>query len=208
MPERVAVLFDLDGVLVDSYEAWFRLVNRARVAFGFETVDRARFDRGWGQGVTQDVDDYFAGRTLEEVDGYFNSRFMDEIEHVVVDAATHATLDRLRAAGHPVAVVTNTRRPLAEQMLAALEIRPRIDDLAAAGDAPRDKPAPDLVLLACERLGRGTDGAVMVGDSAYDRDAARAAGVLFVGFRTEGDRRVERLDEIPDLLRLHRGFGG
>ena len=40
----------------------------------------------------------------------------------------------------------------------------------------------------------------MVGDSRYDRDAARAAGGPFVGFRTGGDRRVERLLEIPDLL--------
>lgn len=196
----VAVLFDLDGVLIDSYEAWFRLVNRARVAFGLDVVDRARFDRGWGQGVTQDVDDYFAGHTFEEVDGYFNARFMDEIEHVVVDPATCETLDRLRADGHPVAVVTNTRRPLAEAMLDALEIAGRIDGLCAAGDAAHDKPAPDLVLLACRQLGSTPGEALMVGDSHYDRDAARAAGVPFVGFRRSGDRRVESLSELPGLI--------
>jgi phosphoglycolate phosphatase/AHBA synthesis associated protein len=41
---------------------------------------------------------------------------------------------------------------------------------------------------------------VVVGDSRYDREAARAAGVRFVGFRTDGDERLERLDLLPGLL--------
>ena len=200
MSGPVAVLFDLDGVLIDSYEAWFRLVNRARDAFGFETVTRERFDGGWGQGVTEDVGDYYPGRTFEEVDGYFNSRFMDEIEHVVLFEDSHRTLDGLRERGHPVAIVTNTRRPLAEEMLAALGIAERIDVLVAAGDAAKDKPAPDLPLLACERLSVSPERSVFVGDSSYDRDAAAAAGIPFLGYRMDGDRRVEALAEILDVV--------
>ena len=45
MSDPVAVLFDLDGVLIDSYEAWFRLVSRARVHFGFPEIDREMYIR-------------------------------------------------------------------------------------------------------------------------------------------------------------------
>ena len=58
------------------------------------------------------------------------------------------------------------------------------------------KPAPDLVLLACRELGVAPAEAVLVGDSRYDREAARAAGAGFVGLGIDGDTRIERLGEL------------
>jgi phosphoglycolate phosphatase/AHBA synthesis associated protein len=198
--EPVAVLFDLDGVLIDSFEAWFRVVNRARRAFGFEDATRETFAEGWGQGVGDDIDHLFPGRTFEEVDGYFTDHLMKEAEHIVVDPDAKAVLERLREDGHPLAIVTNTRSALAAKMLTGLGLADLVDACVASGDVPRDKPAPDMVLEACWRLEHTPDEAVMVGDSRFDREAARAANVLFVGFRAEGDRSVDRLAEIPDLL--------
>ncbi len=195
-----AVLFDLDGVLIDSYEAWFRTVQNARRALGFGPVGREEFDRGWGQGVEDDAAILFPGRTVDEVNETFNACFRDEVAAVDVLPGSVEVLGRLRALGHPLAIVTNTGAVQAGEMLAALGLLDRVDTVVASGDVPREKPAPDMVLEACRRLDRSVEQAVVVGDSRYDRDAARAAGVFFVGFKIEGDRRVERLDEIPALV--------
>ncbi len=70
---------------------------------------------------------------------------------------------------------------------------------------PRPKPAPDMVLAACELLGVAPTEAVMVGDSSYDRDAARAAGVRFIGFRCAGDAKIETLVELLPALGMRIG---
>jgi HAD superfamily hydrolase (TIGR01509 family) len=196
----LAVLFDLDGVLIDSYDAWFRLVNRTRRAFEFPEITLETFAQGWGQGVQDDVDRLFPGRTLDEVDGYFTDHFMDEAEHVVVDPDAVSTLRVLRERGHAIAIVTNTGHALAPKILTGLGLESLVDVLVASGDVPQDKPAPDMVREACWRLQVTPDQAVMIGDSRFDREAAEAAGVLFIGFKTEGDRSVSRLSELPELL--------
>jgi phosphoglycolate phosphatase/AHBA synthesis associated protein len=150
--------------------------------------------------VEDDAALLFPGRTVGEVDAFFNTRFMDEIEHVVVFPDAAPTLAALRRSGHPLAIVTNTRNVLAADMLASLGLADRVDTVVASGDVPREKPAPDMPLEACRRLGTAPVDAVMVGDSRYDREAAGAAGVPFVGYRTEGDRRIESLGELPPLL--------
>jgi len=58
------------------------------------------------------------------------------------------------------------------------------------------KPSPQLVQLACRELGVEPAEAWMVGDSRFDRQAAQAAGVFFVGLGIDGDRRIERLSEL------------
>ena len=67
-------------------------------------------------------------------------------------------------------------------------------------DVPNGKPAPDMVLEACCRLGVEPARAVVVGDSRYDREAAAAARVRFVGLRLDGGRRIERLSETLDVI--------
>ena len=60
MPVR-AVLFDMDGVLIDSYGAWRRVVDDARERFGRPPLDDDEFAGGWGQGLDADVVRWFTG---------------------------------------------------------------------------------------------------------------------------------------------------
>jgi phosphoglycolate phosphatase/AHBA synthesis associated protein len=70
---------------------------------------------------------------------------------------------------------------------------------ATADRVANAKPAPDLVRLALAEVGVSAGEAWLVGDSRYDREAARAAGVRFVGLGIDGDARIEAL---ADLLGL------
>jgi HAD superfamily hydrolase (TIGR01509 family) len=190
-----AVLWDLDGVLIDSYEVWFHLLNETARAFGAAPVSREVFADGWGQGIEKDVE-LFPGRTIPEIEAYYHAHFMNHATHLRVDPDARAVIAALRAAGLGQALITNTPGPLAKRILdsAGLEL-----DLVVGGtDVPRGKPAPDMVLEACRLLRVAPAEALVVGDSRYDRDAAAAAKVRFVGLRIDGDRRIERLGELLD----------
>jgi phosphoglycolate phosphatase/AHBA synthesis associated protein len=195
---KLAVLFDLDGVLVDTFEMWFHMANAAARHWGYPAVSRERFEACWGQGVEEDVETFFPRQTLDEVERYYNANVSAHLDRLVVMEAAPETVRALREAGHKTCVITNTPAPMAGRLLERAGIA--TDALVGGADVARPKPAPDMVHRACELLGVDSARAVVVGDSRYDREAARAAGVRFVGYRTDGDERIERLDRLADLL--------
>lgn len=189
-----AVLFDLDGVLIDSYAVWFELLNAAAREFGAPPISRETFRAGWGQGIHEDQRRFFPMRSVAEIESWYHAHFMDHAAHLEVDPDAGRVLAALRGAGVATALITNTPAPLARAILAhaALEL----DRVVGGTDVAHAKPAPDMVLRACALLGVAAREACVVGDSAYDREAARAAGVPFIGFRIQGDSRIERLLEL------------
>jgi AHBA synthesis associated protein len=193
-----AVLWDLDGVLVDSYEVWFHLLNHGARAFAAPPVSREAFAAGWGQGIERDVESFYPGRTVAEVEAFYHANFMAHAEHLRIDADAARVTARLRAAGLRQALITNTPGPLAAEILR--HARLELDTVVGGTDVPAGKPAPDMVLEACRRLRVTPAEAAVVGDSRFDRDAAAAAAVHFVGLRIDGDARIERLSELEARL--------
>ncbi len=105
--------------------------------------------------------------------------------------------ETLRERSLRTAVITNTPAPVAWDMVKRAGGTP--DLLVGGTDVPRPKPAPDMVLRACELLEIPAGETLVVGDSRYDREAARAAGTFFAGLGIEGDVRLDRL---VDVLRI------
>jgi len=193
-----AVLWDLDGVLIDSYDVWFHLLNHAARAFGHPPVSRDVFAEGWGQGIEKDVERFFTDRTVAEVEEFYHEHFMDHATHLRVDPEARDAIGAARAIGLSQALITNTPGPLAAKILAHAGLE--LDVVVGGTDVPRGKPAPDMVLEACRKLVIAPARAVVVGDSRYDREAAAAAKVRFVGLRMDGDLRIERLSELADKV--------
>ncbi|NNL65490.1 MAG: HAD family hydrolase [Myxococcales bacterium] len=188
-----AVLFDLDGVLIDSRDAWYHLLCAAAREFGHPPLPREAFDLSFGQGVDADAEQFFGGMPTAELEAYFDAHFLDHARHVLVNPEAVPVMQALETRGIRHAVVTNTSTPLAKETIRGAGLEP--ERIVGASDA-REKPAPDMLLLACERLGVAAANAWMVGDSRFDREAAAAAGIHFVGLGIDGDRRIERLFEL------------
>lgn len=193
-----ALLFDLDGVLVETYQVWFALINAFARERGFPAISAEAMERAWGQGVDADARTFFAGTPVAELEEFYNRRFLDHLEELTVMPGAARVHRRLRVAGIATAVVTNTPAPLAKTLLERAGVEPLV--LVGGTDVPRPKPAPDIVLRACELLEVAVGEAALVGDSEFDRQAAAAAGSRFIGFRLEGDRRIEQLDELLELF--------
>ena len=78
-----AILFDMDGVLVDSFEAWAKLVDATARHFGYPSVGREEFLNVYGQSTELDVAKFFPGSTVLEIDNYYEVHFEDFKEFVV-----------------------------------------------------------------------------------------------------------------------------
>jgi phosphoglycolate phosphatase/AHBA synthesis associated protein len=189
-----AVLFDLDGVLIDSYHVWFAVLNAVARDFDYPPVAAEVFRAGWGQGIQADVVRFFPRHTVPELERLYDERFGRHLDHLVVADEVPAIFEALRGRGTRTAVITNTPGPLARTLVERARATP--DVIVGGTDVPRAKPAPDMVLHACERLGVRPSEAWVVGDSPFDRDAALAAGARFAGLGTPGELTLERLGEL------------
>lgn len=217
-----AVLWDLDGTLVDTAGDIAASLNEAFVEAGYPAVPAEAVRTMIGRGAPMlimralalhgiEADEATRATLFDRFLERYAARHDDGTTTAVAYPGALEALQRLRGAGVRLACVTNKQHHLA---LRALEHAGLLDklDLVVGGDTcARRKPAPDPLLHACRVLDVGVDEALMVGDSLNDVLAARAAPMPVVcvpyGYN-EGqdpraldcDRHVENLAELPGLL--------
>ena len=189
-----AILFDLDGVLVDSYEVWLHLLQALAREHGYPPVSREVFHAGWGQGIQADVERFFPRHSVAELEALYAAGFAAQLGHLRVMDGVGEVFGALRERGLPSAVITNTPASMARAIVARAGATP--DVLVGGTDVARAKPAPDMVLLACDRLGVAPGASWVVGDTAYDLEAARAAGARFAGLGIDGDVTLSSLGDV------------
>ena len=194
-----AVLFDLDGVLLDSFEAWASLVDAAARHFGHPSVSREGFRAVYGGPTQGDIDHFIPGQTVESVEAYYEAHFAEHAGAAEVVPGALDVLAALDRQGVPTAVITNTPSGLARQMLERASLAPHA--VVGGSDVPKAKPAPDMIFRACELLGVEPWDALVVGDSPYDKEAAAAAGAPFAGIGgIAGNFTLSDLRQVLDIV--------
>ena len=179
-----------------SEEVWFKVCEAAGVRFRGRALSREEFFPTFGQGTAADIPVFGFDCTVAELDAFYVDQFVRHLDAMWVNPEARPLLERLKGEGVKLALVTNTVSPLAAQILTRAELGGLFGSLATADRVAHAKPSPLLVQLACHELGVQPGEAWMVGDSRFDRQAARGAGVFFVGLGIDGDRRVEALSAL------------
>ncbi|HET7451853.1 MAG TPA: HAD family phosphatase [Thermoanaerobaculia bacterium] len=191
------VLFDMDGVLIFSTDAWFAVYNDTLTLFGHAPIGREEFLKIFGNGTQADRAAYMPERSVEEIDAAYRRFFADRLDRIRLNPEAPEALERLRRRGIATSLATNTNRRLAESILGRLGIAHLLAAFACADEAGAGKPNPAVVRLAAERLGLPLADCLFVGDSRYDEEAARAAPVAFAGYRYgAAPTRIEALSEV------------
>ena len=186
-----AVLFDLDGTLVDSAPDIHAALNETLASYGeppftLEAVTRmvgrgvpVLIERAW-EGLGKSIDPAERDRVVDRFLAIYEPR-ATELTTLTAGAseATRALVD----AGTPIGVVTNKPEAATREILSHFGLS-ELMQVVVGGDAgPAKKPEPGLLLLACKRLGLAVDQVVFVGDSENDVAAAKAAGMAVVVLR-------------------------
>lgn len=207
-----AVLFDLDGTLVDSYNALAEAVNFARRQQGLDELSAARIRDFVGDGLDRLLQRAFNVTNVPRgIKDAFESRY-DEIccEESKVLADVEATLERLQQLGVAMAVCTNKPTSFSRKILAFLELAPYFRDIVGPDVAGARKPEAQHVLRTLQATGCEPSQALFVGDMPIDVHAARASGidvaVVPTGSSSEEQLRASRpdhyLDRFSDLLKI------
>jgi HAD superfamily hydrolase (TIGR01509 family) len=189
------VVFDCDGVLLDSEAAWTRA----------ETRLFARYGRTYGAEEKR----LLIGGSLEDTAGHMerllgrpggSSDLLHELLELAAEefagpvepmAGALELVGELRDLGRPMAVASNSERRLVDLALTGSGLADSFGAVVAGDEVPYPKPAPDLYLEACRRLGTSPHRAVAVEDSPRGATAARAAGLFVVGIPYLPDLPVE-----------------
>jgi phosphoglycolate phosphatase len=190
------VVFDLDGVLVDSFQCWWRLLNDTLEAHGKRPLTEEEFSVCWGQDVEADRRRFFPDWTVEGLIEHYTREFPRYASWIRPMEGAQETLDRLKRAGKRIAVASNSPMAMVERLLELASLRRHVSWAAGVDLVPNGKPEPDLIEHVLRESGVMREEACFIGDSDFDARAARAADVYFIGYRRAGDARIESLGEL------------
>lgn len=179
-----AVLFDLDGTLIDSIDLILESAQYAFTKCGLAGPTRAEWLVGVGRPLPV-MFRHFAPGGDEDVPALIAA--YREFQTANHDALVHAykgipeMLGVLTGRGHPLAIVTSKSDALAARGLAHTGIDGFFDTVVGMESSQRHKPDPEPVMVALHRLGYAPGEAWFVGDSVHDMESGNAAGVATVG---------------------------
>jgi HAD superfamily hydrolase (TIGR01509 family) len=207
-----AVIFDMDGVLVDSEP------------FGFEALRRVM--ARYGRGYSEEENAEFLGRTTMESCRILKARHalpdpVDTLAEAYLEAMLEqigwgpipmpgvpAVLERVRAAGYRLALASSAELRVIHANLTALALGPLFEVVVSGTQVGRGKPAPDVFVAAAERLAVAPEECLVVEDSRNGLLAAKAAGMLCAVVPCAHTRHQDfreadhHLRALPDLLAL------
>jgi HAD superfamily hydrolase (TIGR01549 family) len=190
-----AAILDIDGTLVDTNFhhaiAWFRAFRQHDIVLPIWRIHR-HIGMGGDQmigALCGDGTEEEQGDDIRAAEKVLYTELIDEVQPL---KGSRELIEDLKERGHPVVLASSAKQEEVDHYLDLLDARDLADDWTTSADVESTKPEPDLVAAAMEKA--GTDEAVMVGDTTWDVEAAKRAGIQSVTVRTGGFSAAELLD--------------
>jgi phosphoglycolate phosphatase len=214
VPDRVrALVFDLDGTLVDSYAAITESLNHARSAFGLPALPEARVRRQVGRGLEALIADLVGPDRVTDGVRLFRERYAEvyaSMTHPLPGAA--ATLEGLAARGYVMSVASNKPARFGRAIVQTLGLSASLVIVHGPDTVGSTKPDPAMLRRCVEEMRADPASTVYIGDMVLDVETAARADVPVIlvdggsaspsDLRSTGQRCVASLTELLEL------FGG
>jgi HAD superfamily hydrolase (TIGR01549 family) len=190
-----AAILDVDGTLVDTnYHhalAWYRAFRRHEIVLPVWRVHR-HMGMGGDQVVAALAGDDVEERLGDSIREAEKELYFELIEEVEPFEGARDLIELLKSRGKTVVLASSAKSEEIDHYLDLLDARELADGWTTSADVEATKPHPDLVVAAVEKAGGGE--AVMVGDTPWDCESARRAGVETITVRTGGFSEQELTD--------------
>jgi HAD superfamily hydrolase (TIGR01509 family) len=201
-----AVVFDMDGVLLDS-EPLHHAVLTELLAQDGRSMDRAEYEQFIGWTTEAMFETLIARYGLQATVGEYGARYTAMILHALQQplepaAGVVALVQHLAQLGLRLAVASSSQRAWIDTTLRSLGLSAMFPTVVSADDVERGKPDPAIYRLAADRLGVPPARCVAIEDSPTGVLSARAAGMTVLGVRTPytAHLQLEGADRIVDSL--------
>lgn len=208
------VIFDLDGVLLDTEKLYARFWQEASIALGYpmtrqqalgmrslsRAAGQAKLESYFGPGVDREV---MRQKRIALMDAYIEENGVECMSGVL------ETVQQLKGRGLKIAIATSSPIERVERYLGPKNLLGYFDVVCSGHDVPLGKPAPDIYLRAAACIGLAPERCLAVEDSPAGIQSAFDAGCLpvFIPDQDEADeqtlkRLYARVEALPDLLQL------
>ena len=195
-----AIVFDLDGTLIDSYRAIASSLNHARQRFGMPPLDseaiRMRVGRGLGVVVAELVGTDRVERAVLHFREHYARVYVEETSAL---PGVRDTLERLHRAGFAMAVASNKPACFSRPILDSLGMLPYLTSVQGPDLVASHKPDPAMIHRCLEELAVGPAEAVYVGDMVLDVESAARAGLPLL-LVPGGSSTPEQLQETEETV--------
>jgi len=177
-----AILFDFDGVIIDSPDAFWKVHNLAAKKLGYPTCKKEEIYRLIGMKWDDLIAILLPEADIELFKKTVNEMYMDVYKNVKLIGNANKTLNELKKKGFKLGLVSGSNKSYADNVLSALKFDLSVLDIRVhSEDTERHKPDPDPILFALKKLRVKPKEAIYVGDSLIDFKTAKSAGVNFIG---------------------------
>ena len=205
-----AVIFDLDGTLIDSIDIYFTIVENALKRLNLPAVSRNQIlaaaeseEFKWELVLPQDVLDRKT-EIIDEAWAVINEiapqMFADNLELI---QGAERIVENLSSSGLKIGLVTSTQRQYLETKMQPLKnagVDTLFEAIITSDDVEKRKPAPDPLVTCAQQLDMKPGNCVYVGDTTTDIKAGKAAGMRTIGVLTGFDEYETLEKESPDAI--------
>jgi HAD superfamily hydrolase (TIGR01509 family) len=212
-----AVLFDIDGTLVDSNDfhvtAWEETFADVGAKFDRQVI-HDQIGKGTDMLVPTllpDTDDEGQKKLGEAHGETFKSKFLDEVKPFPM---ARELLQRVQQAGQQVVLASSASKAELDHYLDLLGVRDIVSETTSADDVENTKPAPDIFATALKKIAPLTaEEVIVVGDTPYDIEAAKKCGIAAIALRSgkfpdevlQQAGAIALYDDVAALLQDHEG---
>lgn len=204
-----AIIFDMDGVLIDAKDWHYEALNRALNLFGFSISRYEHLVTYDGLPTTKKLEMLSLERELPRS----LHKFLDELKQIYTLEIVHAkckpmfqheyAISNLKAAGYKLAVASNAVRMSVEVMLSKAKLLDYFDAVLSNQDVAKAKPDPEIYRTAIDMLGMNPDECLVVEDNDKGIAAAEAAGAHLMVVQSVHDVTYQNI--LDNLRRSERG---
>jgi len=202
-----AVIFDLDGTLIDSYEAHVESFHRALSRFGLTVKDEEIYRR-FGKPAKQIIKEILPEnqhRHINEIVRYKRLEFIETSKDMQVFDGVETLLKYLKDKGFSICLATSADSPSVTRVVNKFDLENYFDVIISSNDVKEAKPNPEMFIQASKRLEVEPQNCLVVGDSPFDVIAAKKAGMKIIIVDNNPFQKAEILSyKVPIISNINQ----